>query len=81
MKRIYSVVLFTMLATSMMLSQVKLGGQISAYGVKSDRSQNPRVINRGLPTLGWRMDFFLDALVTENVVGLVNVRILEDENP
>lgn len=81
MKRIYFVVSFSLLAASMMLSQVKLGGQISAYGVKSDRSQNPRVINKGVPTIGWRLDFFLDALVTENVVGLVNVRILEDENP
>lgn len=61
-------------------SQVQLSGETSAYGLKSSRSQDQRVVNRGNPTFGWRFDLFLDGRVTDNVVVLVNTRVLEDES-
>lgn len=59
--------------------QVQLSGEASAYGLKSDRAQSPRVINKGNPTLGWRFDLFLDGKITDNVHALVNTRAFEDE--
>ncbi|MEX2088883.1 MAG: hypothetical protein WEB62_03890 [Bacteroidota bacterium] len=61
-------------------AQVQWSGEVSAYLAKSDRSQNPRVINKGIPTFGWRFDLFLDGVITENVFALANLRVMEDEH-
>jgi hypothetical protein len=60
-------------------SQVQWSGQVSAFGVKSDRSPAPRVLNGGDPTLGWRLDLFLDGRVTDDIVALANVRVSGNE--
>lgn len=59
-------------------SQVQLSGEASAYGLKSSRSQNQRVVNKGTGTFGWRFDLFVDAKVTDNVFVLVNTRSFEE---
>ncbi len=66
--------------TFQLSAQVQWSGEVSAYVAKSDRSQNPRVLNKGIPTFGWRLDLFLDGAITENVFALANLRVTEDEN-
>lgn len=60
-------------------AQVQVSGEVSAYVAKSERSQTPRVINKGTPSFGWRLDLFFDGQVSENVFALANIRVLEDE--
>jgi len=39
----------------------------------------PRVVNKGTATFGWRFDLFIDAKVTDNVFVLANTRSFEDD--
>ena len=74
------VALATVAAFSIPLqSQVQLSGEASSSFLKSARTTSPRVVNKGNPTFGWRLDLFLDAKVTDNVYVLVNTRTFEDE--
>lgn len=77
MKRTF---LFLVAAVLPLTAQVQWSGEISGHVLKSDRSATPRVINKGIPTFGWRLDLFLDGVITENVVALANLRVTEDEN-
>lgn len=79
MKKGLSILAVTSVLLTYANAQVRLSGQAAAYGVKSDRSSAPRVVNKGKPTFGWRFDLFLDGTVTDNVVALANVRVFEDE--
>ena len=50
-----SILVFLVLAASLSLpafAQVQLSGEASAYSLKSSRSQNPRVVNKGNATFG-----------------------------
>ena len=60
-------------------SQVQLSGEASAFSLKSSRSQNQRVVNKGTATFGWRLDLFVDAKVTDNVFVLANTRSVEED--
>lgn len=70
--------MFSMLGGSL-YSQVELSGEGSAYGLKSSRSTDQRVVNKGMATFGWRADFFIDGKVTDNVFFLVNTRSMEED--
>jgi hypothetical protein len=80
MKTILVSLAFVMTLGAPVLSQVQLSGEASAYGLKSSRSQNQRIVNKGTATFGWRFDLFVDAKVTDNVFVLANSRSSE-ENP
>ena len=60
-------------------AQVELSGEGSSYGLKSSRSTNQRVVNKGTATFGWRFDLFIDGKVTDNVFFLVNTRSVEED--
>ncbi|MGA3244063.1 MAG: hypothetical protein ABSE41_05585 [Bacteroidota bacterium] len=79
MKNILVSLAFVMTFCAPVFSQVQLSGEASAYGLKSSRSQNQRVVNRGAATFGWRFDLFVDAKVTDNVFVLANTRSYEEE--
>ncbi|HCA80956.1 MAG TPA: hypothetical protein DEP53_14605 [Bacteroidetes bacterium] len=79
MKNIVVTLALVMGLAAPVVSQVQLGGEASAYALKTSRSQNPRVVNRGTATFGWRLDLFLDAKVTDNVFVLANTRSFEDD--
>ncbi|TSA18162.1 hypothetical protein D4R75_11540 [bacterium] len=77
-----NILVFLVLGASLSLpafAQVQLSGEASAYSLKSSRSQNPRVVNKGNATFGWRFDLFVDGKVTDNVYVLVNTRSFEDD--
>ncbi len=79
MKNILVSLAFVTILGAPVFSQVQLSGEASAYGLKSSRSQNQRVVNKGTATFGWRFDLFVDAKVADNVFVLANTRSYEEE--
>lgn len=79
MKNILMLLACAVIIAVPVFSQVQLGGEASAYALKSSRSQNPRVVNKGTATFGWRFDLFVDAKVTDNVFVLTNTRSTEED--
>ena len=79
MKRI-ALFLLAAAISAPLYSQVQLGGEVSAYGLKSARTQSQRVVDKGNPTFGWRFDLFFEGKVTDNVAVLVKTRTSEDES-
>ena len=79
MKNILVSLAFVMTLGAPVFSQVQLSGDASAFGLKSSRSQNQRVVNKGTTTFGWRFDLFIDAKVTDNVFVLANTRSYEED--
>ena len=80
MKTLAILLVACVLDATNVVAQVQLSGQLSVSVAKSDRSQTPRVVNKGIPTFGWRSDLFVDASVAENVFALANFRVFDDEN-
>lgn len=80
MKNILAFLALVMVVAAPGLSQVQLSGEASAFALKSSVSQNPRVVNKGTATFGWRFDLFVDGKVTDNVFILVNTRTAEDQS-
>jgi hypothetical protein len=80
MKKILVSLALVMILGTPVFSQVQLSGEASAYALKSSRSQNQRVVNKGTATFGWRFDLFVDAKITDNVFVLANTRSY-DEDP
>jgi hypothetical protein len=79
MKKILVLLAITSALGGSLYAQVELSGEGSAYGLKSSRSTNQRVIDKGTATFGWRFDLFVDGKVTDNVFFLVNTRSVEED--
>lgn len=79
MKNLLVALVVVMILGAPAFSQVQLSGDASAFVLKSSRSQNQRVVNKGTQTFGWRFDLFVDAKVTDNVFILANTRSYEEE--
>ncbi len=66
-------------ASSLLLAQFDIRGEATAEFFKSGDGESQYTIDNGRPTFGWRLDVFADALVSDNIAFLSNVRMLQDQ--
>ncbi len=77
MKKTY-IVAVLLLAPTVVTSQIDVSGQSAVQFYKSAPTTSPRSLSGGRPSFSLETDFFLDGYVNDNVVGLVNARILSN---
>lgn len=59
-------------------AQVNVSGQASASFLRSGPAATQYSFDRGRGTFGWRADLFFDAAITDDVLFLSNVRMMQD---
>lgn len=60
-------------------AQVNVSGQASGMFFVSQDAQTQYAVNGGRPSFGWRADLFFDAVVTDDILFLSNVRMTQEQ--
>lgn len=62
-----------------LMAQINISGQVSSSFVATGGGMSQYSHNGGRPTFGWRADLFFDAQISDNIIFLSNLRMLQDE--
>jgi hypothetical protein len=61
-------------------AQVLVHGEAVVNFFNGEEGPSPRVVDRGLPTFGWRCDVLADAVIADDIAFLSHARFREDES-
>jgi hypothetical protein len=81
MKLFLKLVTVSSFLSSALFAQLGVSGQATAEFFKSEDGLSQYVIDSGQPTFAWRWDLFADALITDHIALLSNIRMLQDQIP
>lgn len=77
-----AILLLSLLAiTAASNAQLVVSGQASASFVKSNNGFSQYSVDGGRPTFLWRWDLFTDAVISDHLTFLTNMRLLQDQVP
>ena len=81
MKSVLRILIFLILCTSIPRAQLRVEGQASTAFVKANDGPSQYSFDGGNGSFAWRLDLFSDAIVSENITFLSNLRVIQDQIP
>lgn len=81
MKSALRILIVLMLCISIPRAQLRVEGQASTAFVKANDGPSQYSFDGGNGSFAWRLDLFSDAIVSEHITFLSNLRVIEDQIP
>ncbi len=81
MKSALRILIVLMFCTSISRAQLRVEGQASTAFVKANEGPSQYSFDAGHGSFAWRLDLFSDAIVSEHITFLSNLRVIQDQIP